>query len=956
LATESADSDATLTDLWHSIFKERLANEDFELAYMCLAEMQDARLRNSSVTDLITTMCERNKVEMLLSFNFVGFQDEVEAELSFKARTSNPLQRPVYSKIYYSWSIKRGDYRGAASTMYQRARILGLMEKPDNDARHLHLSVQLEAYALAINALCLLDPQEAWISLPISEDSGMVPEEWRETNFGIYGIDDEKSRDSEIIELSDMRKELELCRARRQLVVEKMSIRGFVEEPDFFISPMEVVRRYAQIGMYDEALYSAKVFEVDMSPIFSAMVDMCMVLSKEGPAASSEKESHWSGREMVVGWEGNKTQKAWRLLQESLDRHDTSSTGWQYRKNCLERIMDQDRTSTPPTWLTAFFQEREPEYLIRTCLRYQLTLAAIDYTILMIKKANQPFAQGSTVSVTQTHLPYALIDAVVLYIHLVPEIRGELKIVPFLSDDACECLSCLKFSQSNRTADPRDPDRIITTTTTTTFSMTRDMAKAMSQHFMDARLIENAIDKASNQFKDRSVYQITPKGLHVLERFISKNGVNADGLVKVFQTQPICMKLLHLERRASDDEIIISQQVVTALFRRFAGRGPNYIDEAASPETADPAVEYNKRAAGIPLTDVVERAPQLVGKGPLQTFKFCFLAVNALEWLCDFTSIVGRDEAAEMAAHFVRFGLITLLSDKRKSSDSAVIFTVRGTATGPNASGATQGEFRCTAKAIYRITEEGRKVARWTEPKSATGRDSPEPALRSLFREFLRGNFCEENLSFWLEVQEFKRKFLITSTAISNRAGPGGRAAPQHAAMEKHHESLIQMAFVIYNTYLAPSSHCELNIDHGLRNDLVAYLNEVMTESTGKAFQGRVDPDQAFTLNATQLQHIIRLYERIQLHVFRLMATDSVPKFIKTKRFLALRSWVEDYEANEGDNIIPSSSYNSPPIPPGLDEPEGEIGRTYMTFSAQANEKAAAAAKEKLQRQIRGET
>ncbi|KAG8769767.1 hypothetical protein FRC20_004200 [Serendipita sp. 405] len=87
------------------------------------------------------------------------------------------------------------------------------------------------------------------------------------------------------------------------------------------------------------------------------------------------------------------------------------------------------------------------------------------------------------------------------------------------------------------------------------------------------------------------------------------------------------------------------------------------------------------------------------------------------------------------------------------------------------------------------------------------------------------------------------------------------------------------------------------------------------------------------------------------------MATDSVPKFIKTKRFLALRSWVEDYEANENDNIIPSGAYTSPAIPPGLeDNNEGEIGRTYMTISAQANEKAAAAAKEKLQRQIRGDT
>jgi len=217
-----------------------------------------------------------------------------------------------------------------------------------------------------------------------------------------------------------------------------------------------------------------------------------------------------------------------------------------------------------------------------------------------------------------------------------------------------------------------------------------------------------------------------------------------------------------------------------------------------------------------------------------------------------------------------------------------------------------------------------------------------EPALRSLFREFLRGNFCEENLSFWLEVQDFKRKFNITSSAIaagSSAGRPGtGKNTPGQAAMEKHHEALIQMAFVIYNTYLAPSSQCELNIDHGLRNELVAYLNEVMTDLTGKAFQGRVEPEQANAVNATQLQTMIRLYERIQTHVFRLMATDSVPKFIKTPRFMALRNWVEEYEAVENDGGS-SVGTAQPMIPPGLDEAD-EIGRTYMTVSQQANEKA----------------
>ncbi|KAF9535019.1 regulator of G protein signaling domain-containing protein [Crepidotus variabilis] len=573
----------------------------------------------------------------------------------------------------------------------------------------------------------------------------------------------------------------------------------------------------------------------------------------------------------------------------------------------------------------------------------------------------------------------------------------------FTTDEAAQNLASLKFSQSNRGPDPRDPSRVVTTTTTTTFSMTRDMAKAMSQHFMDARLIENAADPQSNLFKDRGVYQLTPKGLHVLERFISKNGINSDHLQPVFSSQPICIKLLHLERRSTDDEIIVTQSVITALFRRFVGRAPNYPPPPDKP--LDAFQRYNERAKGISLIEVPERAQPLLGKSA-QLHKHCFPAVSALEWLCDFTSVVGREEAAEMAAQFVRFGLITLVSDKRKNNDSAIIFTVRGSAPGGNSPVSQQGEFRCTTKAIYKITEEGKRLAHWDTSRPIGAQDSPnasqttlthdrssvdgsvegpdpkkiqdgsakihrrislaeklnanfdaadkkasskesnserlkyileEPGLRSLFREFLRGNFCEENLSFWIDVQDFRKKFNITSSAMAApSANRGIRNTPGQAVMERHHESLINTAFVIYNTYLAPSSQCELNIDHGLRNELVKYLEDVVTGLTGKAFQGRVEPEQANAFNATQLQTMIRLYERIQIHVFRLMATDSVPKFIKTPKFLAMRSWVDDFDGPDGDVQLLSSG--GPSSPPGLSTAE-EVGGAYITISQQASER-----------------
>jgi len=211
--------------------------------------------------------------------------------------------------------------------------------------------------------------------------------------------------------------------------------------------------------------------------------------------------------------------------------------------------------------------------------------------------------------------------------------------------------------------------------------MTRDMAKAMSQHFMDARLIENAADPTSNLFKERGVYVLTPKGLHVLERFISRNGINGDHLAHVFASQPICMKLLHLERRAIDDEIIVSQSVIAALFRRFVGKEANY--PASNSQPIDNTEVYHERSRGIQFMDVQDR---VAASGRTQTVvhRFCFAALAALEWLCDFTSVVGREEAAEMAAQFVRFGLIALVSDKRKNNDSAIIFTVRGSSPGGN--------------------------------------------------------------------------------------------------------------------------------------------------------------------------------------------------------------------------------------------------------------------------------
>lgn len=69
-----------------------------------------------------------------------------------------------------------------------------------------------------------------------------------------------------------------------------------------------------------------------------------------------------------------------------------------------------------------------------------------------------------------------------------------------------------------------------------------------------------------------------------------------------------------------------------------------------------------------------------------------------------------------------------------------------------------------------------------------------------------------------------------------------------------------------------------------MRGGLVAYMSKIVAEVSARegaqaVKQGTLDPAMAAkSLHASQLQTMVKLYERIQGYIFRLMATDSVPK------------------------------------------------------------------------------
>ncbi|KAK4165874.1 putative developmental regulator flbA [Cladorrhinum sp. PSN259] len=429
----------------------------------------------------------------------------------------------------------------------------------------------------------------------------------------------------------------------------------------------------------------------------------------------------------------------------------------------------------------------------------------------------------------------------------------------FLSEDAINNLGSLKFSQSNRMPDPKDPSRIVTTTTTTTFSMAKDMARSICQRFLEARFIESADGRYQQVYTMKgSVWQLTPKGISILDRFCSRNGIQQKQVAELVQAS--LPQLVSLERDGQTDKLLTDRGTIEVIFRRFIGaNGPN-VKSSVSSADSDSLSDYKDGLTGVKMA-----AERKVGG---KTFKDTFTGKSATDWLMDCSTTVDRRETIEIASLFVEYDLMEPVQQDRTHMSQYP----------------SHNQFQPTKHAIYQITAKGKDLvngvtARGRQSESeglssksaGIAKDSNtqrldkilnDPALRLLFRENLRETHCEENLSFYIDVDEFVRSCRAAIRAVQ-------KGAPNAGSLDGIKEIMAQ-AYGIYNAFLAPGSPCELNIDHQLRNNLATR----MTKAVGQ--------DVAMI---DTLHEVTTLFEDAQNAVFKLMASDSVPKFLRSPKY-----------------------------------------------------------------------
>ena len=270
----------------------------------------------------------------------------------------------------------------------------------------------------------------------------------------------------------------------------------------------------------------------------------------------------------------------------------------------------------------------------------------------------------------------------------------------FVLPAAIQRMQALQFVQIVRDSANNMQNMLSLSQTKTSFTMNSDTASHICQAFIRAGLLERMAGQ------EDEVYTPSPKGVHLIDRFVIRHGIATRSVSNLLNVHPICDKLLFMERDEQDD-VLLSDAVVRIVFHRMVGSSPRRSEPSAMGMAL--TTSYAKDSAG----QMYETAS--------------FSSVDALQWLVQYTTLVSVDEAIVLAAHMVRLGWIEAeaLMEPALSNNVA---TVRVDESLRADHAACEGTF--IEGEVYHLTELGVTIAwkvDWVEQPASMPADERPP-------------------------------------------------------------------------------------------------------------------------------------------------------------------------------------------------------------------------------------
>ncbi|GAA5878145.1 hypothetical protein JCM3774_004309 [Rhodotorula dairenensis] len=397
---EDLDAPRLENDLWIKLFRSRAMLGDYAKAYEIIMAIPDAETRTTCLAHFISMVCENGAASLLSTFSFAGLEADLERNLAFRARNSDPLAKPNYYKVLYAYHAAKGDFRSAGTVMYQEARRLGdLIGVPGVPYHHV-ATLQCQSYLAATNALSLVPRDHAWLAIVAGDQTDRGKKRRKVAYHVPDGEYDPRlaSAPVDVLELSDIRKDYGVALARLQLSTEFPEL----ERTNFQLDPETVVALFSQMGRIDQAFTAGRAFDCDLSALFGAVTERCIALSTHEDGTT---DASWvTMAEEASTWDEPLAAKAWRLLASNLDRHD-DPVSCKYRRLVLEYVLTHNANADPPKFLLDGLARQDLPALLRILVKHDRLPEAFERALLASKA---PLTAAPTSF--GTALPLTLID------------------------------------------------------------------------------------------------------------------------------------------------------------------------------------------------------------------------------------------------------------------------------------------------------------------------------------------------------------------------------------------------------------------------------------------------------------------------------------------------------------------------------------------------------------------
>ncbi|KNC28976.1 putative nuclear pore complex protein Nup160 [Lucilia cuprina] len=393
------------------VFNNHLQLEHYEEAYHSLIYNAELSRRKDCLRQLVITLFNRKRYDLLMHFPYVGLHEEFENIVESRARSQSMDKNEIYDFLY-AFHVNNGNMRKASAIMYEQSMRYQL----EGDSLE-SLNKRFSSLLVCLNCLHLIDERYRWIAKPVIGDEYDVSNTSKD---GMHEDDDDDKRSDDqtlitktqvvVLEIKHIKMEMLHTEALIKLSEHRKDIHSFLNA-----GPQELSMVLASCGLFTAALKLAKGFATSVLPIFDSLAAACVRTADENPTDAWD----WLQENDLADLphRNKASDMAWSLLRKLVeDNEEESST--QIRKSVVNKLLSLQ--AFIPQWLHNNYKLSNCSELLHLYVRHNRLLEAAELAqemlSAMLGAGSEYFSFKHSIAVTNPELTLPL-NSIDLLLH-----------------------------------------------------------------------------------------------------------------------------------------------------------------------------------------------------------------------------------------------------------------------------------------------------------------------------------------------------------------------------------------------------------------------------------------------------------------------------------------------------------------------------------------------------------